>query len=42
MPVTPSSVVIRRVTKLRDGLVTKTSAAMIFTAFPFERGWVEE
>ena len=35
MPVTPSSVVMRRVTKLRDGLVTNTSAAMIFTADPF-------
>ncbi|MCY1244474.1 hypothetical protein D9M72_575490 [compost metagenome] len=33
MPVTPSSVVIRKVTKLRDGLVTNTSAAMIFMNF---------
>src|SRR6478609_6007374 len=32
IPVTPSSVVIRSVTKLRDGLVTNTSAAIIFTA----------
>ncbi|CAH0306479.1 hypothetical protein SRABI26_04701 [Arthrobacter sp. Bi26] len=35
IPVTPSSVVIRRVTKFREGLVTKTSAAMIFTTGPF-------
>jgi hypothetical protein len=31
--------VMRRVTKLRDGLVTKTSAAMIFTADPFGDFW---
>ena len=34
IPVTPSSVVIRRVTKFREGLVTNTSAAMIFTTGP--------
>ena len=36
-PVTPSSVVILRVTKLRSGLVTMTSAAMIFTRVPFSQ-----
>jgi hypothetical protein len=33
--VIPSSVVILRVTKLRSGLVTTTSAAMICTQVPF-------